>query len=116
MKNSHSIFLALTLIFIVNIGLANTEGSDDSPINQEQEQDGRRKESQTMMRPDGNVDSEMTDSVEEYSVSNSEEAKVEVIDYQKKESIDSLKDDSVSKYNFIFYFLYKFKYDTKTSP
>lgn len=25
---------------------------------------------------------------------------------------DSLEDDSLSKYNFIFYFLYKFKYDT----
>lgn len=24
---------------------------------------------------------------------------------------DSLEDDSVNKYNFIFYFLYKFKYD-----
>lgn len=25
---------------------------------------------------------------------------------------DSFEDDSLSKYNFIFYFLYKFKYDT----
>lgn len=33
------------------------------------------------------------------------------VDAEVEINQDSLKDGSVSKYNFIFYFLYKFKYD-----
>lgn len=35
----------------------------------------------------------------------------EALEEPEKQTVDSTQDDSVSKYNFIFYFLYKMKYN-----
>lgn len=92
------ILLTLTFLALVQIGMANptdtkekkednTEGSKE----QEQQQNGQQRGSQKL---DGDS-----------SVSK-EEAQGEI-----EVSQDSVEDDSISKYNFIFHFLYKFKYE-----
>ncbi len=107
LKKYHNIFLTLALIFIFNVGYAHTNGSE-KPNNQEQEQDGRRKADQSMVRPDGDVASHQTGEVKEEPKS---EPQVREVSYTPEDKPDSVEDDSVSKYNFIFYFLYKFKYE-----
>lgn len=110
LKDYRYILLSFALVFVVNVGLANTTGKGKKTDNQEQEQDGRRKSDQSMMRPDAEsapdpVDQEFQDDTEV------EESESEAPVYQSIEKLDSTKEESVSKYNFIFYFLYKFKYD-----
>lgn len=76
-------------------GYSNTEGTAVEKVKQEQE--GRKQETQLL---DGEPKVR-----EENEVSYDGEEDVEEI------AVDSLEDDSVSKYNFIFYFLYKFKFE-----
>ncbi|MEM0938165.1 MAG: hypothetical protein AAF600_00550 [Bacteroidota bacterium] len=45
-----------------------------------------------------------------------EETVIEQKTFQTQVDQDSIEDDSVNKYNFIFYFLYKFKYDHEDTP
>lgn len=117
MKGYQYILSTFALIFVVNVGLANTSvqeikaGSQE----QEQEQEERRKSDQTMMRPDDGSESEPTSQeVDEESPVQSLEVKSTV--YRSIEKADSVKEESISKYNFIFYFLYKFKYDGEDAP
>ena len=118
MKKYLHILPTVVLIFVANIGLANTD-EKDGKAGQEQEQEGRRKANQgEMIQPDGDVPSESPDEVsQEKSASDSEpsESGFKVINQSTME-MDSVKEDEVSKYNFIFYFLYKFKYDAEDTP
>ncbi|WP_425389422.1 hypothetical protein [Ekhidna sp.] len=116
MKKNISILSTLIFVFTFHYGVANTGITTKSPDRtQEQDQEGRRKNDQTMMRPDGQLTntSSIAEGQEESQLQENDEVKpVE----RTPEKADSLQDDSVSKYNFIFYFLYKFKYDTEESP
>ncbi|WP_370090359.1 hypothetical protein [Ekhidna sp.] len=110
MKKHHNILLTLTLIFAVNVGYANTTGVVNKSVNQEQEQEGRRRSDQGMVRPDGDVNNSQTSIVGVQEEPKSE-PQAEEPNFKPEEKADSVEDDSVSKYNFIFYFLYKFKYE-----
>ncbi|WP_424962472.1 hypothetical protein [Ekhidna sp.] len=113
LKNYRNIFSALLLIFMINLGFAGTFTNGQEAKPQEQ-QEGRRKSDQTMIRPDGEYTSPATQA--DYQEEVREEPR-ESEEYEKPQvKADSIEDDSVSKYNFIFYFLYKFKYDTEESP
>ena len=108
---------ALGLILAVNIGYANTNGTEKKSGSQEQEQEGRRKGDQSLMRPDGDISSQATsqgyqhETVQEIEPVEDSENLIQI-----EEKPDSVEDESVSKYNFIFYFLYKFKYDAEEAP
>jgi hypothetical protein len=117
LKNTIRILFAFVLILIVNVGLASTNGNENKSNNQEQEQDGRRKANQGMLRPDGEVGEISSPQTSKFQEESNSNPKVREVNYQTQnrsqpEGIkDTVEDDSVSKYNFIFYFLYKFKYE-----
>ena len=84
----------LSLVFLgaFHIGLANTTGTENNRVSTEKKeqlptQTGQQSDFQENLDEEPSIDSEIE------------------IDQ------DSIEDDSVNKYNFIFYFLYKFKYD-----
>ena len=108
LKKTPKILFALALIFICSVGFANTNGNEKKADTQEQDQEGRRKSNQGLIRPDGDASQQRDVRFQEESKSSQPEVK-EV--NNKIEKADSVQDDSVSKYNFIFYFLYKFKYE-----
>ena len=115
LKDFRYILFIFALVFTVNVGYSNTTEKEKKSDGQEQEQEGRRKSDQGMMRPDSGsateaIDQELQEELEEEV----EDSKTPV--YQSIEKIDSAKEESVSKYNFIFYFLYKFKYDGEEAP
>lgn len=92
MKQATKILLSLTLLFAFHLGIANTEGTDGKNTEKDakqQQQTGQQNK---------------TEKLDEEPSSEGVEGENEVV-------VDSVEDDSVSKYNFIFYFLYKFKYD-----
>lgn len=113
LKNYRNIFSALLLIFMINLGFAGTFTNGQEAKSQEQ-QEGRRKSDQTMIRPDGDYTSPASQA--DYQEEVREEPRETEESEKTQVKADSLEDDSVSKYNFIFYFLYKFKYDTEESP
>ena len=107
----------LVLILIINFGYARTNGMDKKTDGQFQEQDGKRKSDQTVMRPEVETVSEPSQDIQKES-DNSESVKSnsDSIAYPSATKVDSVKDASISKYNFIFYLLYKFKYDAREAP
>ncbi len=110
MKEYRNILIAFALVLICNLGFSNTFTGEQIPTDQEQQQEGERKRNQTIMNPDG--DELGTSEIEEdYSEEGTREP-IEESSSTKTEPKDSVDDESVSKYNFIFYLLYKFKYDT----
>ncbi len=112
LKDYRNILIAFTLVFICNLGFSSTINGQQLSSGQEQEQEGNRKSSQTMMNPDGDVG---TSEQQVYQEETSIEKESEVPDSLEGKELmrkDSVEDASVSKYNFIFYLLYKFKYDT----
>ncbi|MEP1035691.1 hypothetical protein [Ekhidna sp.] len=115
MKNLQYILSSLALVLIVNVGVANTTVKEKKTDIQEQEQEGRRKADPGMIRPDAETPSEPIDqNIQEDS--EVEQAKAKSTVYTPDAKLDTVKEESVSKYNFIFYFLYKFKYDGEESP
>lgn len=82
---------------LVQVGMANTNGTEgkktDTKENQEQQQTGQQKNNKAKLD-------------EEPAVTTKEGTQGE-----KEVAQDTIEDDSVSKYNFIFHFLYKFKYE-----
>lgn len=115
MRRIQNILFALGLILAFNIGYANTNGEEKKSNNQEQE--GRRKADQSMMRPDGDIASQSSQGYQQEPVNESQNAVEELGNLMIiEERADSVEDESVSKYNFIFYFLYKFKYDAEEAP
>lgn len=117
LKKYLHILPTVALIFIVNIGLANTNGKENK-AGQEQEQEGRRKSNQEMIQPDGDVPSESVDEDLQEEISSDfepSESNSKIV-YQPAVETDTVKEAAVSKYNFIFYFLYKFKYDVEEAP
>lgn len=115
LKSNRYVFSAFLLIFLVNIGLA-TKGQENKVQSQEQ-QEGRKSD-QTMIRPDGDYGSsiQQPEYQEEERSEDSHSSAPSEASYLSPEKTDSLEDDSVSKYNFIFYFLYKLKYEAEESP
>ncbi|WP_420317457.1 hypothetical protein [Ekhidna sp.] len=106
-----SILSAFLFVFTFNYGVANEVITKPGvKQEQEQEQEGRRKNDQTMIRPDGQYQS----SSPEIDSSDPDPNEESVSTPNVVENTDSLQDDSVSKYNFIFYFLYKFKYEDES--
>ena len=90
MKDFTKIFLAIVLSSSIQIGFANTDGSGDKKEDKQEQQLGQQTgEKKSAQDVDATLVSDVMDG----------------------EDQDSVQDDSVSKYNFIFYFLYKFKYD-----
>lgn len=87
------ILLSFGLLLIVQVALANTTGTEGKKNNpdKKQEQQQQTGEQSNQQEPE---DSPSLEGENEVQITS-----------------DSLEDDSVSKYNFIFYFLYKFKYD-----
>lgn len=114
LKNFQYILSTLALIFFVNVGYANTTGKSSQTNNQEQEQEGRRKSDQSMIRPDAESATEPID--QDIQEETQEASSTTRTIYKPIERADSVKEESVSKYNFIFYFLYKFKYDGEEAP
>ncbi|WP_436518039.1 hypothetical protein [Ekhidna sp. To15] len=118
LKNHQYILSTLALLIFVNIGYANTTDNKNKANSQEQEQEGRRKSDQTMIRPDGETGAQQIDQdqdIEEEPESATSRSSQTI--YSPIDKVDSVKEEeSVSKYNFIFYFLYKFKYDGEESP
>ena len=76
------------LLLLVQIGLANTEGTEGKK-DDSQQQTGKQVGQQEKLDQEPSTDT----------------------DNEAQMDQDSVEDDSVSKYNFIFHFLYKFKYD-----
>lgn len=113
LKNYPYVLTTIALIFFVNVGFANTTEKEKKSDGQEQEQESRRKSNQTMMRPDAETSTEPS---EEYQNDFEVEEESQSSIYTIPEKVDSVKEESVSKYNFIFYFLYKFKYDGEEAP
>lgn len=118
LKSNRHIFSAFLLIFGVNIVLATNGQELKRGSDQEQQQEGRKSD-QTMIHPDG--DYATAGQQQEYQNEEIKQEPQEVTSISQEpqrseEKSDSLRDDSVSKYNFIFYFLYKFKYDTEETP
>lgn len=117
LKNYQYILSTLALLIFVNVGYANTTDSKKKTDGQEQEQEGRRKSDQSMIRPDGDTASQPTtdQDLQEETVEETPQNYRSI--YNPTDKVDSVKEEeSVSKYNFIFYFLYKFKYDGEESP
>ncbi|MEM6735196.1 MAG: hypothetical protein AAGC64_05165 [Bacteroidota bacterium] len=98
MKYLSKISLTLHLIIITSVGYANETTTDGK---------GNKTETQNLQQTD-NQKKELRNFDEENAI---EENTSNVHINQ-----DSIDDDSVNKYNFIFYFLYKFKYDHEDSP
>jgi len=97
MKPLNLILLIIAISFI-GIGLVNATEPEDTKNSLSTEKTG--------VQQDGKKENNQESVSEEALLSQDE---VEVIR-------DSLEDDSVSKYNFIFHFLYKFKYDQVERP
>lgn len=110
LKKYPDLITFLLLIFSVNVGFA--AHADANSFAQYQEQEGRRKVSQSAPRPDH----AMTTGYH-FQQEQTEDNDLDASDgnfYSEEnfvEESDSVGDDSVSKYNFIFYLLYKFKYE-----
>ncbi|NQZ74815.1 MAG: hypothetical protein HRT61_01710 [Ekhidna sp.] len=116
-KTFHTILFCLAILSFPLVGLAKINGEEKKA--DEQSQEGRSKSSQEEIRPDGNY--APSDNITVVEDEESLEPKYPNSSYgvDKVEAdldSDSLEDDSVSKYNFLFYFLYKFKYDSEESP
>jgi len=96
LKSIPKILLSLSLLAIVQIGLAATTGSSEKASIASLDKDQPR---QTGNQP------KFSDQIEQ-------EPEVEVAAEVEETSVDqdSVEDNSVSKYNFIFHFLYRFKY------
>ena len=93
LKKLPKLFLSITFLTLVQLGMANTNGTEGKKSQekaQEQQQEGKQKSTEKL---------DAEPQVKENAIEPKEVVK------------DSATDDSVSKYNFIFYFLYKFKYD-----
>ena len=92
------IILTLTFLALVQIGMANPV---DTNGKKEDNTEGKKDQQQQEGQQQGNqkLDGESSTSTKEDS-----QGEVEV-------SRDTVEDDSISKYNFIFHFLYKFKYE-----
>lgn len=118
LKNFQQILTVLTLLIFVNVGVANATEKDGQTQGQEQEQeqDGRRKSDQSLIRPDGETAATPIEDDSHIEESDNVEVSASEDYYRPIEKVDSVKEESVSKYNFIFYFLYKFKYDGEDSP
>ncbi|MEO9482694.1 MAG: hypothetical protein ABJG47_04585 [Ekhidna sp.] len=118
MRRQLKILSVIALIFGANVGLAKANNIEIqiSFQEQDQEQEGRRKSNQTMMQPDSDMPSESDG--EDLNEDGDSESSVSIPTsiYEPIEIADSVKEESVSKYNFIFYFLYKFKYDAEEAP
>ncbi len=98
LKQQLKIVSTLILLLTINISFASeTENKPSKAQDQEQTlQTGQKGEIQ---------EQQLEDNTKTYEVETEEP--IEPIES------DSVEDDSVSKYNFIFYFLYKFKYEAE---
>lgn len=98
LKNQLKILSTLILFFSINVAFASrVENGSINPQEQEQEQP---KQQRLINDQGGQLEDQKPEAEVEYDSSEDEILKT-----------DSVEDDSVSKYNFIFYFLYKFKYE-----
>lgn len=91
--------LAIVLLSVLQLSYASneTKGNEVGDSKEDQKQELQ----QTLEKPDSQPEVEPLDELSNGSwTSGNEEPKA-----------DSIIDDSVSKYNFILYFLYKFKYE-----
>lgn len=109
--------IAITILAILSVPFtvaASVNGDEKKQDNQEQ--DGRAKSDAQGLRPDGDYNS-ISSERENNQQFETEDSQQSLSDATFTElNPDSLEDDSVSKYNFLFYFLYKFKYDSEESP
>ena len=87
----------------------------NSQENNQEQQDGR-KSGETMIRPDGSYEAQEQDLETDDKQSRRSNIDRNESVGQIPEKVDSVEDDSVSKYNFLFYFLFKIKYDSEESP
>ena len=112
LKEYRNILLTFSLVLACNLGFSNTNAGQQLPSGQEQQQEGERKSRQTIINPDGDEMGASHD--ENYLKEDSDELidSKETLTTEDEVQKDTVEDDSVSKYNFIFYLLYKFKYDT----
>lgn len=95
------LILTALLFLGVQIGYASptTEGKKTNEKLVKEQQQGSQRQAQ--QRLDGEEQQQIPNAIED-----------EREDYREAEiKTDSVEDDSVSKYNFIFYFLYKFKFE-----
>ncbi len=81
----------LGFLFIVNLAFATGNPEKESTTEGTQQQPGEKKQNTEELDPAGELEGGS--------------------EPQELQSVDSTEDDSVSKYNFIFYFLYKLKYN-----
>ena len=109
-SKSKLFFVLIAMLCTSQLALAN---GLESNSNQEQEGEQKTQSSTGEILPDQSteyLEGAVSDAEKD---SGSDDAEVvprsKVVPIVKK--ADSTEDDSVSKYNFIFYFLYKYKYD-----
>ena len=88
--------LSIFFLFIAQIGFAGTNGKEGASAKtlSDQQQNGQQPTLEDKL---------------------DEEPDLEIDTIEAEVDQDSVEDESVSKYNFIFYFLYKFKYDHEES-
>lgn len=104
LKHQLKIVSTLILLLAINVSFASeTELKSKNP--QEQEQAKQRGGTNDHA---GQLEDQKSVETEEFRTS-----EPEAEDEEKEAVRDTLEDDSVSKYNFIFYFLYKFKYEAE---
>lgn len=100
MKHHLKILSAFILLLTINIAVA--KGAESTSKNtQTQEQGG-----QELGKKGLQLDQQKLDGESQPSSTNEIEEDEEI-----ESNIDSVQDDSVSKYNFIFYLFYKYKYE-----
>ena len=92
MRDSIKISFILLLLSASHVGFANTTETDGKKETEEDNTElNQTGQQQEKLDEEGSAETVLDD--------------VEILD------TDSIEDDSVNKYNFIFHFLYKFKYD-----
>lgn len=99
----NKISLLLCFVFVANFAFATEEFTQEG--NPQPHQEGEKKQIGEEIDPSGELEGGVEPiGVEEESTEDEEEESTQ-------QSVDSTEDDSVSKHNFIFYFLYKLKYN-----
>ncbi len=93
MKSIFKISFVLFILAVVNVGYANTET------------EGKKEAKETEVELQQTGQQQNQEKIKQDVSSEAERLSIDALES------DSIEEDSVNKYNFIFYFLYKFKYD-----
>ena len=118
-EKSINIFLAFVLILTCHWAFSNSQTGRNQTSIQQQEDDRRQedegKSEETKVIDEDKINASDKDHKGDETVVNDQEGSSgggAPLPVNEEDQEDSEEEGSVSKYNFIFYLLYKFKYDT----